>query len=122
MKYKENEVIENIKLLYLITLLYYPRIQSSNIPRIICKALEIEDEESITNIKVNCILEEAKLIKEGLIRKGYFSDVPKYHLAYVILTPKGFSKIMLTQTHSEALNNILKSFVEYCKKKHAVYY
>ena len=115
MKYKENEVIENIKLLYLITLLYYPRIQSSNIPRIICKALEIEDEELVTNVKVNCILEEAKLIKEGLIRKGYFDDVQKYYLPHIALMPKGFSKIMLTESDSEALNNMLKAFLEYKK-------
>ncbi len=62
---------------------------------------------------MNCKLQEPTLITEGLIRKGYFDDVQKYYLPHIALTPKGFSKIMLTESDSEALEDMLKTFSNY---------
>ena len=114
--YKEKEIIENIKLLYLITLFYFPRQQSSQVPRIICKALEINDEDTMTGIKTNCILNEPGMINDGLIRKGYFKDVPKHYLPHIALTPKGLSQILLTKLDNKTLQSMIKSLSDYNKE------
>ena len=115
MNYKKQDVIENLELLYLITLIYYPRQQCGNIPKIICEILDMSDEETQTEILINCKLKEPKLINEGLIRKGFFDDVEKYYLPHYVLTPKGFSKILQTDPDIEPLNTLIQAFSQYNK-------
>ena len=120
MNYKEQDINDNLELLFLITLLYFPRLPRSDIPRIICKAFNIEDEKNQNDISACCILKQIELLETGYIRKGYIDCLEKYYLTHLILTPKGFSKIMMTNPNCEPLNTLLQAFSQFRKNNKSV--
>ena len=113
MNYKKEDVNDNLELLFLITLLYFPCQQRSNIPRIISKAFNIEDEKIQNKISAQCILIQIEFLEKGYIRKGYIDYLEKYYLTHLILTPKGFSKMLETDSNSEPFNTLLKVFSQF---------
>ena len=116
MRIREEDIKENIELLFLLTLVYFPCKRRYEIAKIICKALCIANENLALCVEVECIIKERELLGNGYISKCYFDDNKhRAYDSYLSLTAKG-KQVVLNNKQSISFNEMKKEIEEYSVK------
>ena len=119
MKYKEENIKENIEALFLQTLFYFPQKTGNEIAKIISNALNIEDETIIMYVEVECILIYIKLIDNGTISKCYYDDDKhKAYDSYLSIEAGDFQTLLNNTPKSDTFTQIQKELAAYARNYH----
>ena len=116
-KYKEEDIKENIEMLFLLSILLFSNKCRFDLGKIICKALKIEDEALIMCVEAECIIKEAKMLENAYVSKRYFDD--DEHSAfdnYLLLTKKGEKALSENVSENDSFIEMKNQLELYCKK------